>query len=86
MRQWKAFILSLSKNFDKLKTERVHHRVYATREEARRDLFAYIEGFYNSHRLHPALGYSALPKWNEKQLNPVHFFGRRSVVHPSFGE
>lgn len=43
--------------FQTLKTERVHHRVYATREQARRDSFAYIEGFYNSHRLHSALGY-----------------------------
>ena len=27
------------------------------RTEARRDLFLYIEGFYNSRRLHSALGY-----------------------------
>ncbi len=39
------------------KVERVHHRVYATRDEARRDLFAYIEGFYNSRRLHSGIGY-----------------------------
>jgi putative transposase len=25
--------------------------------DARRDLFHYIEGFYNLHRLHSALGY-----------------------------
>ncbi len=43
--------------FHTLKVERVHHRVYATRTEARRDLFAYIEGFYNSRRLHSAPGY-----------------------------
>jgi transposase InsO family protein len=43
--------------FHTLKTERVHHRRYATRAEARRDLFAYVEGFYNSRRLHSALGY-----------------------------
>lgn len=43
--------------FHTLKTERVHHRVYATRAEARRDLFGYIEGFYNPRRLHSALGY-----------------------------
>jgi len=30
---------------------------YSRREEARRDLFAYIEGFYNSRRLHSAIGY-----------------------------
>ena len=43
--------------FHTLKTERVHHRIYATRLEARRDLFGYIEGFYNPRRLHSALGY-----------------------------
>jgi len=32
--------------FHTLKTERVHHRKYATRAEAQRDIFAYIEGFY----------------------------------------
>jgi transposase InsO family protein len=43
--------------FHSLKSERVHHRIYGTRAEARRDLFQYIEGFYNSRRLHSALGY-----------------------------
>ena len=43
--------------FHTLKTERVHHRAYATRDQARRDLFQYIEGFYNPRRLHSALGY-----------------------------
>lgn len=43
--------------FHTLKVERVHHRVYATRDDARRDLFAYIEGFYNSRRLHSGIGY-----------------------------
>jgi putative transposase len=43
--------------FHTLKTELVHHRHYATREEARRDIFAYIEGFYNRTRRHSAIGY-----------------------------
>jgi transposase InsO family protein len=47
--------------FHSLKTERVHHRIYGTRAEARRDLFQYIEGFYNSRRLHSALGYVSPP-------------------------
>jgi transposase InsO family protein len=38
--------------FHTLKTELVHHRHYATREHARRDIFAYIEGFYNRTRRH----------------------------------
>lgn len=43
--------------FHTLKTELVQHRHYATRDEAKRDLFAYIEGFYNRQRLHSALDY-----------------------------
>jgi putative transposase len=43
--------------FHTLKTELVHHRQYATRAEAKRDIFAYIEGFYNRTRRHSAIGY-----------------------------
>ena len=43
--------------FHTLKIELVHHRHYATRAEAPRDIFAYIEGFYNRTRLHSAIGY-----------------------------
>jgi putative transposase len=43
--------------FHTLKTEFVHHRHYATRAEATRDIFAYIEGFYNRTRRHSAIGY-----------------------------
>jgi putative transposase len=43
--------------FHTLKTELVHHRQYATRAEAARDIFAYIEGFYNRTRRHSAIGY-----------------------------
>ena len=43
--------------FHTLKTELVHHQHYATREDARRDIFAYIEGFYNRTRRHSAIGY-----------------------------
>jgi putative transposase len=43
--------------FHTLKTELVHHRRYATREQASRDIFAYIEGFYNQTRRHSAIGY-----------------------------
>lgn len=43
--------------FGTLKSELVHHRLYQTRDEARPDLFYYIEGFYNRRRLHSSLGY-----------------------------
>ena len=43
--------------FHTLKTELVHHQKYTTRADAQRDLFAFIEGFYNRMRLHSAIGY-----------------------------
>jgi transposase InsO family protein len=43
--------------FGTLKGEWVHHSAYRTRDEARADLFYYIEAFYNRRRLHSALGY-----------------------------
>jgi putative transposase len=38
--------------FSTLKNELVHHHTYHTRDEASRDIFAFIEGFYNRQRLH----------------------------------
>jgi putative transposase len=43
--------------FSTLKTERTARRVYRTREQARADVFDYIERFYNSTRRHSTLGY-----------------------------
>jgi len=43
--------------FSALKNERVHRTVYATHTQARRDVIAYIEGFYNTRRRHSALNY-----------------------------
>ena len=40
-----------------LKTELVHHRDYQTRNQAKADIFEYIEVFYNRSRRHSALGY-----------------------------
>ena len=44
--------------FHTLKTEQVHHRQYATRDQAKSDIFAYIEGFYNRTRRHSSIGYN----------------------------
>lgn len=43
--------------FGTLKSEWVNHRVYRTRDEARTDIFYYIEAFYNRRRIHSSLDY-----------------------------
>lgn len=53
--------------FGTLKTECVFDTVYATREQARRDLVDYIEMFYNSKRRHSYLGYLS-PSEFEKMM------------------
>ncbi len=40
--------------FQLLKRERIKKKIYATREDARRDIFNYIEISYNSVRRHTA--------------------------------
>lgn len=43
--------------FSSLKTERAARTTYRTREEAKADVFDYIERFYNPRRRHSTLGY-----------------------------
>lgn len=43
--------------FGTLKTELVHHQDYQTRDEAKADLFEYLEVWYNRRRRHSSLGY-----------------------------
>lgn len=54
--------------FGSLKTERVFYTNYRTREEARRDVFDYIEMFYNGTRRHSYLGYLSPMKYEEMWL------------------
>ena len=43
--------------FSSLKTERTARKVYRTRDDARADVFDYVERFYNPTRRHSTLGY-----------------------------
>lgn len=54
--------------FQLLKRERIKRRIYATRDEARADIFEYIELFYNTRRRH---GYN-------DGLSPVQYEERES--------
>jgi len=49
--------------FSSLKTERAARKTYRTRDQARADVFDYIERFYNPARRHSTLGY----------LSPIEF-------------
>ena len=49
--------------FSSLKTERVGRKIYQTRDQAKADVFDYIERFYNPNRRHSTLGY----------LSPIDF-------------
>ena len=42
-----------------LKVEETHGRGFETREEARRCVFGYIEGFYNTTRMHSAINWQS---------------------------
>jgi len=50
-----------------LKVELIYQNTYQTRREAQRDIFEYIEIFYNRERLHSSLGYCS-PEEYEKML------------------
>ena len=54
--------------FSSLKTERVARTVYRTRDEAKADVFDYIERFYNPKRRHSTLGYIS-PMQFEQRAN-----------------
>jgi putative transposase len=65
--------------FATLKSELVHHQVYHTRDEARPDLFFYIEAFYNRRRRHSSLDYLS-PEAYEQLYQERH--GLRSSPCP----
>ena len=52
--------------FSSLRTERMARKTYRTRNEAKADVFDYIERFYNPLRRHSTIGYVS-PIEYEKQ-------------------
>ena len=54
--------------FQLLKQERIRRKTYGTREEARSDVFDYIERFYNPRRRHSTLGYLSPVEFEEKAM------------------
>ena len=54
--------------FSSLKTERTARKVYRTRDDARADVFDYIERFYNPRRRHSTLGYLSPIEFEEQAM------------------
>ncbi|ATN35931.1 hypothetical protein ACO34A_19180 [Rhizobium sp. ACO-34A] len=53
--------------FNLLKRERIRRRVYRSRDEARRDVFDYIEMFYNPKRKHVRNGMLSSVEFEKQQ-------------------
>jgi putative transposase len=56
--------------FSSLKIERIARKVYRTRDQAKADVFDFIERFYNPRRRHSTLGY----------LSPIDFEKQSEVA------
>ena len=52
--------------FSSLKTERIGNKTYRTRDDARADVFDYIERFYNAKRRHSTIGYLSPMEFESK--------------------
>jgi putative transposase len=62
--------------FSNLKNELVHHRRFVTREQARAEIFDYMEVFYNRQRAHATLQY----------LSPVEYENSNRVAQKTCPE
>jgi putative transposase len=61
-----------------LKMELIYRRKFASRRQAQREIFDYIEVFYNRQRIHSALGYRS-PEQFEREQNPKN---KSIAAHP----
>ena len=52
--------------FSSLKTERIDRKTYRTRDEAKADVFDYVERFYNIKRRHSTIGYLSPMEFERK--------------------
>jgi len=74
MPRWRACSLPRAAlRVSSLKTERIRGRFYRTRNDARADVFDYIESFYNAVRRHSTIGY----------INPVEFEKKVGLAYPT---
>jgi putative transposase len=55
--------------FATLETELIDRYTFRTRDQARLELFHYLEGFYNPRRRHSALGYLSPERYEERMIS-----------------
>jgi putative transposase len=55
--------------FHTLKTELIYHTKYQTREQAKEEIFKYVETFYNTKRKHSYLGYLSPNQFEDKSVS-----------------
>jgi putative transposase len=67
--------------FSSLKTERIARKVYRTRDEAKLDVFDYIERFYNPKRRHSTIGYLSPMEFGKESDSP-----NRESTEPGAGQ
>jgi hypothetical protein len=69
--------------FGTLKTEFVHRRNYPDRETAQRDLFAYLEAYYDRVRIHSVISNITPQQAGAKYAQPgVHSCGGGHLAEP----
>jgi putative transposase len=51
-----------------LKVEKIYRCRFRTREQAKREIFEYVEMYYNRKRLHPSLGYMSPFEYEKRML------------------
>ncbi len=54
-----------------LKKERIYLTKYKTRKQAKKEIYEYIEIFYNSKRIHSANGYFSPPEYERMYFNKI---------------
>ena len=54
--------------FSSMKIERTERKTYRTRDQAKADVFDYIERFYNPRRRHSTIGYLSPMEFERQAL------------------